>query len=156
MSYDPLENSPALQTSHKQFMTATGLQQKLSLGDRIMDLVSAGFEDCAPDRMEATTGYVMVPVARLESLGIQIHEERKLTQFLGVALREVVPWAGNELGTLIEGQVTEQDQALVKEAQQAVTRAETALAALRQTTLFIDNTPANAFDDEFRVTFEEE
>ncbi len=164
MSLDPLETPLALPSLHEQFLTAVEIQHKVNVvlgptpavGDQIMDLVSVGFEDTTPDRMTPTKGHVTVPISRLESLGVQIHEERKLAQFLGVALREIVPWAGNEIGNLICSEVTEEDRAEVNEASLAMVRAEAALAALSQTPFFIANTPANAFDDEFQIKFEED
>lgn len=151
---------------HKQFVTATDPQQ-------IMDLVATGFEDCAPDRLERLQGSVTVPLERLESLAVQVHHDRQLAQFLGVCLRDVLPYAAVqvvqaarlELGKINAGlamsdlEETRGKLEVVRDtyetARRRVHRAQDALAVLNGTTLFIEGTAEDAFDDAFHIRFED-
>jgi hypothetical protein len=88
-----------------------------------------------------------------------IREERKLTQFLGVSLRQVLPYAEQEINAIYEVARRDSDDVVRQEAQvgsQALTRAQTALSRLEATELTIKDVPDDAFDDDFQVIFEDD
>lgn len=82
-----------------------------------------------------------------------------LMQFLGVALRGVLPYAENEVGGLWNSAHRDNDPALREEAQKGsehITRAQAALNRLNETPLSIEEIEDDAFDDTFEIRFDEE
>lgn len=76
-----------------------------------------------------------------------IREERKLTQFLGVGLRDVLPYAERDVFA---------SETRDSNAHRAITRAQAALNRLEATDLKIKDVPNDAFDDDFQVIFDDE
>lgn len=85
-------------------------------------------------------------------------ETDNLTQFLGVSLRSILPYAlESVVQRRYQAEVNEipEDQLSAELAGWRITRAEAALAALGETALNIDHLPDEELDDEFKIHFEE-
>lgn len=94
-----------------------------------------------------------------EELTEDLAKERQLTQFLGVALREVMPVAERGRESLIMTSANSSENKDLNQravlADQAVQRAQCALNALGACHLSVEMLPATYFDDQFEVKFEE-
>ena len=97
-----------------------------------------------------------------ESLQQQIaesQEQAKLTQFLGLSLRSVLPYAESEANNLSEVARRDNDDEVQAEsviAERALQRARVALERLDGTSLSINELEDDALDDDFEITFEDD
>lgn len=93
----------------------------------------------------------------LTSTQEQLHEERQLTQFLGLALRQVLPFAVNEVDSMYDDAKADGEEVFADIAEQgsrSVHRARTALQRLDASALSVKDLEDDHFDDEFQIKFD--
>lgn len=98
----------------------------------------------------------------LSTIAAGVYERRQeadnLTQFLGVSLRGVLPYAIESVAQRrYQAQITEDPEAAASAAlaHRQIDRAEAALAALRESDLNVDALNDDELDDGFTILFEE-
>lgn len=114
-------------------------------------------------RVEAFDPMSVEPLKDLpESVQEQVREAQeqgKLTQFLGVALRGVLPYAEQEVHSIHEVARRDNDEEARAEAidgDRALIRARIALDRLNGTSATIADLDDDVFDEDFEVTFEDD
>lgn len=88
----------------------------------------------------------------------EAQQQDKLTQFLGVSLRALLPYAEQEVGSLREIGSRDNDSDVLAEAMTghlAIQRANVALNTLNASSLSVEELDDDAFDDDFQVVFDE-
>lgn len=113
-------------------------------------------EDIIENHMESTFDF-------LTDLGAEVEREterqNQLTQFLGVSLRGVLPYAEDAVLSLSENYTRDGEEGSKDEMQKGhrcVTRAQAALNRLENTPLAIKNLDDDVFDDTFEIVFDDE
>lgn len=172
MEFERQHKAPPIRSGDR-LRSLARIQQGHPVGDELLDIVALGYENDSLEGFDRTQGNVSVPVHRLEELAIQIHQSNQLTQLLGVALREVVPYAqiyavqeARLALQQIHADISSDNMAETKGKLQAVQdsyntarrrvhRAQDALSVLNSTQLFVENLPEDAFDDAFQLRFED-
>ncbi len=89
----------------------------------------------------------------------EAQEQGKLTQFLGVALRGVLPYAEQEVRSIHEVARRDNDEEARAEAvdgDRVLARARVALDRLNDTSATIADLDDDVFDDDFQVNFEDD
>ena len=131
-------------------------KQLYELGEAALQGMDAKLESTRATAIERPT--VSMNWGFFNDLTDTIREERKLTQFLGVGLRGVLPYAKQEASYLIDAQRREDCEKGYQEGQlakRAVVRAQAALNRLETTELKIIDIPNDTFDDDFQVIFDD-
>lgn len=94
-----------------------------------------------------------------QNLQAEIERERHLTQLLGVSLRGVLPYAEAHLDTLTGDTMINREPDIKREIKSCsvyVQRAQQALQHLNDSEHSILNVQDDAFDDEFKIVFEDD
>ena len=94
----------------------------------------------------------------LSNVSLQLDKERTLTCALGVALRQVVPFAENEVGALHDAAQRDRDEdvaALAEDGSRALHRARTVLKKLDESHLTVRHMKDDQFDETFQIKFED-
>lgn len=113
-------------------------------------------EDIVENHMETTLDFLTDLGAEVER---EAEKQNQLTQFLGVSLRGVLPYAEDAVLALHENYARDGEEGSkdeVRKGHQSVTRAQAALNHLETTPLAIKNMDDDIFDDAFEIVFDDE
>ncbi len=125
----------------------------------ILKVAAKGLEEIAPDPRADNLGRAFeVMENKLYQVGEEINKERRLTCALGVALRQVLPFAENEVASLHDDAQRDGDEGFAEQAEEgsrSLHRARVLLDKLDKGPLSIRHTKDDAFDEEFQIKFED-
>lgn len=139
-------------------------------GSEVRPIISATEPNAMNNEQHSSLSFTRVEVSGpdaeelIQGLPAEIKDQleddertRHLTQLLGIALRDILPYAEAEVEYLDENRDgtpdTEQEYDV---ATVHLSRAQQALNTLNTTSLKVENVPSDAYDEEFQISFDSE